>query len=183
MKFFDLHSDFPLALDNFSSASFFGATVTGAVYSSNLTFTRAIEIAKKVKCLLNSHLAFENIGYKDLVLDEIIELKPIYVSLTYNEENDFGYGCNFNLPLKPLGVSVAKHLSNSGVVIDVAHLSESGAYSILDITNRVICSHTALKSVYNHKRNLSDGLVKEILSVGGIIGLTPVGYFLSELSR
>ena len=182
MKFFDLHSDFPLALDNFSSANFLGATVTGAVYSSDLTFDRAIEIAKKVKKLDNKNvkLAFENIGYKHLNIDKIIELKPIYVSLTYNEENDFGYGCNFNLPLKTLGKSLVKQLSNQGIVIDVSHLSEKGAYSVLDITDRVICSHTALKSLFNHKRNLSDGLIKEIVSSGGIIGLTPVGYFLKE---
>ena len=46
MKFFDLHSDFPLALDDFSSAIFLGATVTGAVYSSDLTFDNAIKIAR-----------------------------------------------------------------------------------------------------------------------------------------
>ena len=174
MKFFDLHSDFPLALEDFSSANFLNATVIGAVYSGNLTFDNAIDEAKKVK------LAFENIGYKDVNIDKIIELKPIYASITYNEENDFGYGCNYNLPLKTLGKSLVKQLSISGIVIDVAHLSERGAYSVLDITNKVICSHTALKSVYNHKRNLSDELIKEIISSGGIIALTPVGYFLKE---
>ncbi len=184
MKFFDLHSDFPLALEDFSSANFLGTTVIGAIYNGNLTFDKAIEIANILSKMRdkNVYLAFENIGYDGLDVDKIISLNPLYVSLTYNEENDFGYGCNFDLPLKSRGKSLAKYLSNSGVVIDVAHLSEKGAYSVLDVTNKVICSHTALNSVYNHKRNLSDGLIKEILSVGGIIGLTPVGYFLKEKS-
>lgn len=183
MKFFDLHSDFPTVLDGFENISFEkDVNIIGAVYKGNLTFDGAFTISKSLKALKNRnvYLAFENIGYKDLDIDKILSLNPKYVSLTYNGENVYGYGCDYNLPLKTRGKTLVKYLYDKGVTIDVAHLSEKGAYSVLDITNKVICSHTALKTIYEHKRNLSSSLIKEILSVGGIIGLTPVGYFLKE---
>ncbi len=181
MKFFDLHSDFPttLKLNNVNFDD--NVEVVGAVYSGRRTFFEAIEIAKKVKLLgKNVHLGFENIGYFDVNVDEIISLKPIYCSLTYNGENAFGYGCDFDLPLKSVGKSLAKTLADSGIVIDVAHLCQRGVYSLLDVTDKIICSHTALSSLFNHKRNFSDETISNIVSVGGIIGLTPVSYFIAE---
>ncbi len=183
MRFYDLHSDFPTALSDYNSLSFDKSVcIVGAVYSGKLKFSGAIKIAKSINQLKenNVKLAFENIGYKEVDIGKIISLNPTYVSLTYNGENQFGYGCDYNLPIKELGKEAVKRLTNKGVVIDVAHLCEKGVYSVLDITNKVICSHTALYQLYKHKRNLSNALIKEILSVGGIIGLTPVGYFLKE---
>ncbi len=185
MKFFDLHSDFPTAFENFNQIVFDSdVDVIGAVYKGNLSFDGAFSISQKLNGIKNKRvsLAFEDIGYKNLDVDKIIALNPKYVSLTYNGENDFGYGCDYNLPLKNSGKALTKYLYENGVTIDVAHLSENGAYSVLDITDRLICSHTALKCVFEHKRNLSNALIKEIVSVGGIIGLTPVGYFLKEKS-
>lgn len=182
MRFFDLHNDFPTKIDDFSSLSIdTSVEIIGAVYSGNRTFDEAISIAKRVKDYgKNLYLGFENIGYKDLDVERIIELKPKYVSLTYNGENDLGYGCDYDLPLKSYGKSVAKFLSDSGIVIDVAHASEKTAFSVLDISDRVICSHTALACVHQHKRNVSNELIKEIVSRGGIIGVTLVQAFLSE---
>lgn len=182
MRFFDLHNDFPTEIDDFSLASTDSSVeIIGAVYSGNRTFDEAIAIAKKVNDYgKNIYLGFENIGYTDLDVEKIIELKPKYVSLTYNGENDLGYGCDFDLPLKSYGKSVAKRLHDSGITIDVAHTSQNGAYSVLDITDRVICSHTALNSVYKHKRNVSNELIKEIVNRGGIIGVTLVQAFLGE---
>ncbi len=182
MRFFDLHNDFPTKIDDFAILSGdINVEIIGAVYSGNRTFEEAISIAKKVNAYgKNLYLAFENIGYKDLDLDKIIKLKPKYVSLTYNGENDLGYGCDFDLPLKSYGKSVAKRLCDSGITIDVAHTSQKSAFSVLDITDKVICSHTALNCVHKHKRNLSNELIKEIVNRGGIIGVTLVQAFLGE---
>ena len=184
MRFFDLHNDFPTSIEDFTILSAdTSVEIIGAVYSGNRTFDEAISIAKKIVDYgKNFYLGFENIGYKDLDVDKIIELKPKYVSLTYNGENDLGYGCDFDLPLKSYGKSVAKRLSDCGITIDVAHTSQKGAFSVLDITDKVICSHTALNCVYKHKRNLSNELIKEIVNRGGIIGVTLVQAFLGENS-
>ncbi|MBO5926180.1 MAG: membrane dipeptidase, partial [Clostridia bacterium] len=44
---------------------------------------------------------------------------------------------------------------------------------------KVMISHTAFNGVFKHKRNVSDGLIIDVISKGGIIGLTLVGYFLT----
>lgn len=182
MRFFDLHNDFPTKIDDFTILSADpNVEIIGAVYSGNRTFSQAIEIAKKVNDFgKNIYLGFENIGYKDLDIEKVIELKPKYVSLTYNGENDLGYGCDFDLPLKSYGKSVAKRLVDSGITIDVAHTCEKGAFSVLDVTDKVICSHTALSCVCRHKRNVSNELIKEIVNRGGVIGVTLVQVFLGE---
>ena len=182
MRFFDLHNDFPTKIQDFNLLNVDDSIeIIGAVYSGNRTFSESLAIAKRVNDYgKNLYLGFENIGYPDLDVEKIIELKPKYVSLTYNGENNLGYGCDFDLPLKSYGKVVAKCLSDSGITIDVAHTSEKGAFSVLDITDRVICSHTALNVVYQHKRNVSNELIKEIVDRGGIIGVTLVQMFLNE---
>ena len=74
MKIFDLHSDFPTSLEDFSKINFNNNSVIGAVYSGNLTFNKAIETATKVKSS-GFRLAFENIGYNEVDFDKIIKVQ------------------------------------------------------------------------------------------------------------
>lgn len=182
MKFFDLHNDlltsvknYDIEIKNYPK----NTRVIMAVYRDNFSFLTAVEKAKKVNNRKH-YLAFEDIGYSDLDLNELLSLKPKYVSLTHNKENVLGYGVDYNYPLKDKGVSLVKKLNEKGVTIDIAHLSKKGVENVLDNAEKVICSHTAFLDVYKHKRNISSETIKEIIKRNGIIGLTLVGYFLCE---
>ena len=182
MKIFDLHNDFLTSAKNYKLAyKKFSSSVTlpAVIYSGNLTFNKAFLLAKNYQNFnKNGLIAFENIGYSDLDLTKLLSLKPLYCSLTYNDENAFGYGVNCNLGVKNLGVKTAKILNNNGIFVDVAHLSKKGVLTLVDSGVKVIDTHTAFSAVYEHKRNVDCETISAIINSGGIIGFTFVGYFL-----
>lgn len=184
MKIFDLHNDCLTQLKNYKKYLIDNKNnfICSAIYKGNISFEKALQLADSIKEIKNTKVCFEDISYKGLDVDKIIELSPAYVSLTYNDENELGYGVNYNLPLKQKGINIAKHLAKNGVVIDTAHLCKKGVYSLLDNGCKIINSHTLLDAVYKHKRNISNDIVVEILKGNGLIGLTLVGYFLGGKS-
>lgn len=185
MKIFDLHNDFLTQSKNPKKAlCSFGKNVypIAVIYREQNSFNYAInkiEILNKIKGF-KPKFAFEDIGYNDLDLNLLLSLKPLYVSLTYNGENAFGYGVDYNLPLKKLGLETAKTISKNGTIIDTAHLSKEGTFSLINSGIKVINSHTAFSAVYKHKRNVDGEIIKGIISSGGIVGFTLVGYFISK---
>ena len=182
MEIFDLHNDFLTANINVKNylKNNKNIFISSSIYREDFSFLKALNLAKKLENYTNARVCFEDICYSDLDLDKLISLNPLYCSLTYNGENDFGYGVDYNLPLKQKGIKTAKILINKGIILDTAHLSERGILSLLDLNARVVNSHSLLKSIYPHKRNLSDYIIKQIINSGGIIGITFVGYFLGD---
>lgn len=180
MKIFDLHNDILTKTNNFSRKFSHFYSVACAIWRNENSWEKSFFIAKNfnLKKPNNLYLAFEDLGYNDLNMLELLSLNPLYCSLTYNGENQFGYGCDYNLPLKGKGLALAKVLYQNEIKIDVAHLSEQGVYSLLDLSVSPFCSHTGVKSLKQHKRNLSNQTLKALASGGGIVGVTPVSYFM-----
>lgn len=184
MRIFDLHNDF-LTENYFDYKNYLRSEeiiVNSAVYKGNLTFKNAYNLVKKFKKLnlKNFEISFEDISYFDLDLDLLFSLNPISVSLTYNEENEYGYGVNENKGLKDKGKNLIKILNDKGVAVDTAHLSKRGILDACEYSNRVINTHSCFDFCYKHKRNLGSLEIKKIVEKKGIIGLTFVGYFLSK---
>lgn len=182
MKVFDLHSDFLTELIDYKSYlnAQKNVKIISAIYKGNMSFSMAKTLVEKFKNLRQNQafLAFENVCYELENEAEILSLNPVSASLTYNGENRYGFGCDFNLPLKNDGIIFAKKLSLNGAKIDVAHLSEKGIFSLLENGIKIYSSHTAVNAIFKHKRNLSNELIGEIIKSGGIVGITPVSYFL-----
>ncbi|MBO5850940.1 MAG: membrane dipeptidase [Clostridia bacterium] len=182
MKIFDLHNDFLTQCKNYKKIyKKFNKNVIlpAVIYSGNLTFNKAFLLAKDYLSFnKRGFVAFENIGYNDLDFKKLVSLKPLYCSLTYNDENRFGYGVNYNFPIKRKGLKIAKKLNENGVYVDTAHLSKKGLLTLVDNGVKVINSHTAFSAVFNHKRNIDSESITAIINSGGIIGFTFVGYFL-----
>lgn len=108
------------------------------------------------------------------------------VGLTHTGANRIGDGNNIRNPegLSVRGKALVRRLSESGFVIDAAHLSAPA----FDQVNRIfsgalIASHTGLKHFCNIPRNLSDDQVRIILERGGIIGVALAPQMLSSNRR
>ena len=116
MRIFDLHNDF--LTEKFNEYKNLikskNIIVNSAIYKGNLTFLKAYNLAIKLKNLNSSNLklSFEDISFCDLDIEKLISLNPVSVSLTYNEENEFGYGVNENKGLKLRGLEIIKRLNN-----------------------------------------------------------------------
>ncbi len=104
------------------------------------------------------------------------------MTLTWNGENEIGKGStDQNFGLKPFGIDVVKEMERLGMVIDVSHLSDEGLCGVLKNVNcAVAASHSNLREVCGHRRNLTDEYFKEIVRRGGIVGINFYKAFLNN---
>ena len=83
--------------------------------------------------------------------------------------------------LTEFGVQVVEEAKRLGILIDVAHLSESCFWDLIDVSqNPMIDSHANTKAVCPHIRNLDDDQLKAMSDVGGVIGVTFVPSFVDQ---
>lgn len=105
-------------------------------------------------------------------IDILVENNVKLLTLTWNGENELGFGVDKNKGLKTFGSRCVKKLEQSGIIIDVSHLSEAGFYDVASLSTRpFVASHSNSKTICNHKRNLTDEQFKHICSIGGIVGI------------
>lgn len=74
--------------------------------------------------------------------------------------------------LSPFGKQVIKRMNELGMLVDVSHISDAAFYDVLKISNQpVIASHSGVRSVRTHPRNLSPDMLKLLASKGGVVGI------------
>jgi membrane dipeptidase len=120
-------------------------------------------------------------------LDHLTRLtgRMAYISLTHHTENRFGGG-NYTeeIGLKDDGKKVLDYISGKKIAIDLSHTSDLLAEGILNHIDSqnldvpVIASHSNFRSLWSHKRNLTDEFAKEVVKRGGIIGINFLRAFL-----
>lgn len=107
------------------------------------------------------------------------------VGLTWNYGNWAGDGV-----LEPRkggltrkGRMLIEECNRLGMILDVSHLSEAGFWELAELTKRpFIASHSNVKELCTHPRNLTDSQIAEIIRSGGRIGITFVPYFVRSLN-
>jgi len=105
------------------------------------------------------------------------------ITLTWNRENDLGYGvgANSDKGLKPFGIQCVERMNELGIIIDVSHLNDAGFWDVDRLSARpYTASHSNAYSVTPNKRNLKDSQIKAIVEKGGVIGINLYPDFLSS---
>lgn len=143
---------------------------------------------KEIKSMINNienrgtpFIAIEDISQiKYEELDELSELKPLYCSLTWNDENKLAGGCYSKGKLTDLGKKYINKIETFSYV-DTAHLNKKSFYQLAKITKRpLLNSHTNLKMCKKHKRNINNRQIKKIIKSHGLVCLTGVKEFLKN---
>jgi microsomal dipeptidase-like Zn-dependent dipeptidase len=124
-------------------------------------------------------------GQFDRLLEKVGSLA--YISLTHHTENRFGGG-NYTegIGLKEDGKRLLDYLAGKRIPVDLSHTSDLLAEGILHHIDRhhlpipVIASHSNFRSIWDHKRNLTDEFAQEISHRGGIIGVNFLRAFLDS---
>lgn len=110
------------------------------------------------------------------------------MTLTWNYENELGFPNDIidgnlitNRGLKEKGFEFIEEMENLGIIIDVSHLSDAGFYDILENTKKpFVASHSNARAVCNHRRNLTDDMIKKLADRGGVMGLNYYSCFLNN---
>lgn len=114
-------------------------------------------------------------------LDALAEAGVRMATLTWNGPNALGSGNDTSCGLTPFGRRVIHGLEERGIVVDASHLNDAGFRDLLAVAERPFaCSHSNVRAVCPHPRNLEDWQLREIADRGGIVGLNFYNAFLRE---
>ncbi|OBK11001.1 dipeptidase [Mycobacterium asiaticum] len=100
---------------------------------------------------------------------------------TYNHANRAGSGCldARDDGLTGWGRSIITEMNNVGIVPDGSHCSTRTGLDMCEVSSGpVIYSHSCMRAVWDHPRNISDDQARACAASGGVIGITGVGIFL-----
>lgn len=84
--------------------------------------------------------------------------------------------------LSELGEGLVREANRLGMVVDGSHAGDDTVRDVMALsTTPIILTHTGVKAVYDHPRNIDDALLKEIADDGGVIQINGLGSYLEEL--
>lgn len=122
------------------------------------------------------------LAYDPALVELYYRLGLRWMILCYNARNPLGDGCHEpgDAGLSTLGLAFVAEMNRVGMLIDASH---AGVRSSLDIIERsahpVIFSHSSVRAVKDHERNVNDAQIDACAARGGVIGINGIGAFLS----
>ena len=133
---------------------------------------RACEADGKVGILLgfqNSNLLEGRIRYVELYADLGVRV----IQLTYNNQNELGGSCyeDDDSGLTRFGREVVREMARWGIVVDCSHTGDRTTLHAIEHSPKPIAvTHANPASLFPHKRNRSDEVLKALAQTGGVIG-------------
>jgi membrane dipeptidase len=108
-----------------------------------------------------------------------------YMTLTWENSNPLASSAADTSSQKggltELGREVVKEMNRLGMIIDISHLSEQAFWEVMELSKApVIASHSCVKAICNHYRNLTDEQIKAIAKSGGVIGINFFSGYLDD---
>jgi membrane dipeptidase len=100
---------------------------------------------------------------------------------TYNQQNAAGCGCLdiSDTGLTGYGRALVREMNAVGMVADGSHCSARTGLDLCEVSQApVIYSHSCMRALWQHPRNITDDQARACAQTGGVIGITGVGVFL-----
>lgn len=99
-----------------------------------------------------------------------------YMTLTHTNTNDWADSAGYSGPapvrhhgLSEFGKEVVREMQRIGMLVDVSHVSDETFFATLEVARApVIASHSSARAVADHRRNLSDDMLRALAKNGGI---------------
>ncbi|MFQ5889998.1 MAG: dipeptidase [Gemmatimonadota bacterium] len=83
--------------------------------------------------------------------------------------------------LSAFGLRVVERLQELGVVIDVSHASDRAVQQVLERADvPIAATHSGVRAVADHHRNLPDALVERLAAADGVIGINFFSAYLDS---
>jgi membrane dipeptidase len=72
-------------------------------------------------------------------------------------------------------------MNKLGMIIDVSHMSDAAFYDVVKLSKApVMASHSSVRSLCNHPRNMNDEMIKALAKNGGVIQICILGDYIKE---
>ena len=83
--------------------------------------------------------------------------------------------------LTDFGKDVVREMNRQGMLVDISHVSDKTFYDALEASKvPLIASHSSVRAISNHPRNMSDDMIKALSAKGGVIEINYERNYLSE---
>ncbi|MCK3685490.1 dipeptidase [Maribellus sp. YY47] len=135
------------------------------------------------------YIGMENgfpIGTELSRVEEFYKKGVRYITLCHSANNDIcdssadKKGAEHN-GLSAFGKEVVKEMNRLGMMIDVSHISDQSFYDVLGLSSApVIASHSSVRAIAHHPRNLSDDMIKALAKKGGVIQICMLDDYIKD---
>ncbi|MBW4024341.1 MAG: membrane dipeptidase [Proteobacteria bacterium] len=133
----------------------------------------------------NGHAMGETLDH----LDAFRALGARYMTLTHNGHNaladssvprrDLGDGPDLHGGLSDLGRAAIGRMNALGMMVDISHVSKAAMLQAIDVSRTpLIATHSSVRALCDHPRNLDDAQLDALASSGGVVQVTLVSFFL-----
>jgi membrane dipeptidase len=114
-----------------------------------------------------------------------------YMSVTHFGNNQFGGSSNPNLAagdppedpgLTELGRGLIRELNDHGVMVDISHVGKRTMLESIELSRApVIASHSGVRVLFDHPRNLDDEQLRAIRDNGGVAQMVAFRGYVGEI--
>ncbi len=118
-------------------------------------------------------------------LDYLYKRGMRYMTITWNNSLDWAVAASDSrsttVGLNDFGRDVIRTMDSLGIIIDVSHTGIKTIEDILEVTtNPIVATHSGVRALKDHTRNLYDSQILDIAESGGVIGVVFYPPFLGN---
>ena len=177
--------------ENYDRAAIDAMTKFDAIHRMTDTYPEIIGLAESADDVerlveegrLAAAIGIENgyvIGTSLELLDRYHALGARYLTLVHNGHNDiadsaqpneeFGDGATEHGGISEFGEAVIRRMNELGIMVDISHASKAAALEAMDLSAApVIASHSSVRALTDHVRNLDDETLLRLRDDGGVV--------------
>src|ERR1700682_4465012 len=161
-------------------------------FSNDLAFARTVEDVRrahaqgKIAALMGvegGHMIGNDIRMVRIFGD--LGVRYMTLSHFYNDEwADSSTDKPAHNGLTDYGKEIVREMNRQGMLVDISHVSDKTFYDALEISKvPLIASHSSVRAISNHPRNMSDEMIKALAAKGGVIQINYEQNYLSDEYR
>ena len=104
------------------------------------------------------------------------------MTLTWTGPNEIASGnVDPEMGFTPFGREVVREMERQNIIVDVSHLNDKGMEELMGFaTKPIIATHSNLRSICSHKRNVTEEMFRYIVEHKGLCGLNLLHGFVSD---
>jgi membrane dipeptidase len=112
-----------------------------------------------------------------------------YITLCHSKNNDI---CDSSSDAKgpehdgvsKFGKKVIREMNSLGIIVDVSHISDKAFFDVIKLSKApVIASHSSVRAIAGHHRNMTDDMIKALAENGGVIQICLLDDYVKDPDR
>lgn len=107
-----------------------------------------------------------------------------YLTLVHSADNELGDSCSgtgIHGGLTSFGREILREMNRIGMLPDVSHASDCTFWDIVKYSDSpVVATHSSCRTLANHRRNLTDDMIRAIADTGGCVQVSIYPCFIDS---